>query len=350
MKKLLLLFPLLAGLAACDDFSLLPKPEAKGELRWVLAESPVTKTEIPDTNEFFLTIRDAGGEILYEGSYGDSPACLPVDSGSYTVRVVSIPFTVPAFDRPQFGDEQVVVVPAGQTVTVRLACTLLNAGLRLLPTTGFQEAFPGGELYLRQADTRLKYTYDEQRTAYCLPEAVSVLLYHQGSEQPLFTRSLVPREVLTVRLLVSEPGRGVSIAVDTSRTWINEDYVVGGEGEPDGSSWQNALSVSQARAHAGEKGLWVCGYIVGGDLTSAGKTVKTESIGKSTHLALAERSSITEKAACLAVELPKGTLRDALNLVDHPEYIGRRVYLKGDVVESYYGTTGLKNTAESLFP
>ena len=108
--------------------------------------------------------------------------------------------------------------------------------------------------------------------------------------------------------------------------------------------------MSQARAHVGEKSLWVYGYIVGGDLTSNGKSVKIEGIDKTTHLALADSPSMKEKASCLAVELPKGALRDALNLVDHPEFIGRQIYLKGDVVGSYYGTTGLKSTAEYLFP
>ena len=339
MKKLLLLLPLLAGLGACDDFSLLPKTEEMGELRWVLVDDPTTKTEMPDTNDFFLTIQDADGHLLYEGTYGDSPAYLPVSPGAYTLKVVSIPFTVPAFERPQFGDEQVVVVPSGETVTAHLVCTLLNAGLRLQPSAAFREAFPGGELYVRQADTQLKYTYEEQRTGYFLADAVSAFLYHLGNEQALFTRKLMPREVLTVRLQVSEPGSQVSISVDTTRNRTGEDYVL-----------LNALSVSQARAHVGEKGLWVYGYIVGGDLTSNGKSVKTGDLGKATHLALAESPSITEKAACLAVELPQGALRDALNLVDHPEFIGRQVYLKGDVVQRYFGTIGLKSTAEYLFP
>ena len=339
MKKLLLLLPLLAGLGACDDFSLLPRTEEMGELRWVLVDNPSTKSEMPDTNDFFLTIQDAEGNLLYEGTYGDSPAYLPVSPGAYTLKVVSIPFTVPAFERPQFGDEQVVVVPSGQTVTAHLLCTLLNAGLRFQPSSAFQEAFPGGELYVRQADTQLKYTYQEQRTGYFLADVVSAFLYHQGNEQTLFTRQLAPREVLTIRLEVSEPGSQVSISVDTTRNHTGEDYVL-----------LNALSVSQSRAHVGEKGVWVYGYIVGGDLTSNGKSVKIEGIAKTTHLALADSPSVKEKAACLAVELPKGALRDALNLVDHPELIGRKVYLKGDVVGSYYGTTGLKSTAEYLFP
>ena len=68
------------------------------------------------------------------------------------------------------------------------------------------------------------------------------------------------------------------------------------------------------------------------------------------HIALADRSTITTKEDCVAVELPKGSTRDALNLVDHPELRGQRVYVKGNLVESYFGTTGLKGTSEYKLP
>ncbi|MDD6623554.1 MAG: DUF6359 domain-containing protein [Bacteroides sp.] len=42
-------------------------------------------------------------------------------------------------------------------------------------------------------------------------------------------------------------------------------------------------------------------------------------------------------------------VRDALNLVSSPENLGRQVFLKGDLVESYYGICGLKNVREFEF-
>ena len=106
------------------------------------------------------------------------------------------------------------------------------------------------------------------------------------------------------------------------------------------------MSVSDASSHIGEDEIWVYGYIVGGDLSTAGTTVKTSKLTKATHLAIAARSSVTAKASCVSVELPKGPVRDALNLVDHPDLIGSRVYLKGSVVASYFGTTGLKGVTD----
>ena len=148
--------------------------------------------------------------------------------------------------------------------------------------------------------------------------------------------------------------------MDTAKVWNHESYVIGGGGsgsgsgsgggsggdDDPGSELDNAYSVSQASDHVGEDGVWVFGYIVGGDLSTAGTTVKTSKLTKATHLAIAARSTVTAKASCVAVELPKGAVRDALNLVDHPDLIGSRVYLKGSIVASYFGTTGLKSVSD----
>lgn len=340
------LLPLMAGLAACDDFGWGPEPLAPGILRWSLETPPATRAEaeLPDTNDFLLTISDAQGHILYEGAYGDSPTSLQVDPGSYSLRIVSLIFTAPAFDQPQYGDEQLVVVPAGETVSVTLRCTLQNAGIRLRPAASFLTSYPDGVLSLRQDGKRLFYGYTEKRTAYFLPGEVSVVMTRDGgAEQTLLRRTLQARDILTLNLSAPETGGGgrISVVLDTTRNWLSENYGTGGSG-----TGQEEIGVAEAAAHVGENGVWVYGYIVGGDLTSAGKSVKTSGITKATHLALASRSSVTEKSACVAVELPAGKVREALNLVDHPEHIGTRISVKGNLVDSYFGTIGLKGTSD----
>ncbi len=358
-KWMLALVPLVAVLSACEDFGSVAG--GQGELRWVLDHTTdvLTKAssgEIPDTNDFILSIRDSKGKVLYEGAYGESPESVLVDAGSYTVSIVSIPFTAPGFSKPQYGDEQVVVVQAGKSVTVKLSCTLRNAGIRLNIAPDFLTAFPTGVLYLKSADGRLMYGYAEKRTAYFKPGAVSLLLYKDGKDETLLTRTLEAQEMLTLR--ISAPGGGqatgsrISVAVDTTRRWRTEDFAIGGEnggGGNNGNSGEDtsdAYSVAEAAAHAGETEVWVYGYIVGGDLTSAGSTVKTKGLTKATHLAIADRASVTAKSACVAVELPSGEVREALNLVDHPDLVGSRVYVKGNLVESYFGTTGVKGTKD----
>lgn len=340
--------PLLAVLLSCDDFG---KKAGKttGELRWTLDRTAFTKAAeaLPDTNDFILTVCDAGGNILYEGPYGESPEVLEVEEGYYTVGVVSVRFSTPAFDRPQYGDEQVVKVPAGGGVTVKLTCTLLNAGIRLKTGEDFLQAYPDGILYVKQADTRLKYQYRETRIAYVKPGEATVQLYNQDAFETLFTRTLEAREILTVS--ISAPARddsgksSIQVQTDTTKIWEDEHFTIG---QSNNSPASGDISVGEAQNHIGEEDIWVTGYIVGGDLTSNGNSVKTADIAKNTHLALADRASVTSKSSCLAVELPKGKVRDALNLVDHPDLIGRRVSVKGDIVEKYYGTVGLKSTSD----
>ncbi len=365
LKRLWALLPLVAALGACDDFGL--RSGGQGELRWIIGDSGSgtrAAAEIPDTNDFILKVSDAGGKILYEGAYGDSPESLLVDAGSYTVAVHSIEFTAPGFSRPVYGDEQVVVVKAGATVTVRLDCVLENAGVRLQVAPDFLTSYPDGVLFLKSGDTRLMYGYSEKRIAYFKPGPISLVLNNRGADEILLTRTLDARTILTLSISAPHGGAAaassITVAVDTAKVWNHESYVIGGGGsgsgsgsgggsgggDDPGSELDNAYSVSQASDHVGEDGVWVFGYIVGGDLSTAGTTVKTSKLTKPTHLAIAARSTVTAKASCVAVELPKGAVRDALNLVDHPDLIGSRVYLKGSIVASYFGTTGLKSVSD----
>ena len=52
----------------------------------------------------------------------------------------------------------------------------------------------------------------------------------------------------------------------------------------------------------------------------------------------------------MSVQLSAGELRDALNLVDNPGNLRRKVYLRGDIVDAYYGLPGIKNLSEYVMP
>ena len=268
--------------------------------------------------------------------------------------LVSQEFTSPAFDHPVYGDEQVIVIKAGESATVLLNCTLQNCGIKLKIASNFLTSFPDGVMYVRQGSAKLMYGYKEKRVAYFHPGDISVILYSEGKEETLFTRTLEARQILSVS--ISAPGEAdggassIKVAVDTSKTWLADSWIIGGDnsgGQQGGGSVPQAVSVAQARGMAGQKDVWVYGYIVGGDLTtSASGTVVTSNITKTTHLAMADRSSITDKTSCIAVELHVGKIRDALNLVAHPDLVGTRVYVKGEIVEKYFGTIGLKGTSD----
>jgi hypothetical protein len=352
MKTVRLFFAFLAlaaAAAACDDFEYALGTQEPGELRWSMYSVTKSAREIPDTNDFVLTVRDASGKVLFEGYYGDSPTVLQVKPGTYTVKAVSGDFTEPGFNRPQYGDEQSVVVESGQKVTVHLACALMNCGVQLEIGPEFPASYPGAELYLDQGSAHLLYANTQKGTAYFFPGEVSLTMSHGGALSVLLKRQLKARDILRLKISAVPAGQdgSIEVGIDTTRNWIDDSLVIGGSDDGgSGDCPENAVSVGDAAAHIGEKGVWIHGYIVGGDLSARGASVKTSGITKNTHFALAARSSVTEKASCVAVELPAGTVREALNLVDHPDLIGKRVYVKGNIEEKYFGTTGLKGTVD----
>ncbi len=333
--------------------------KGEGCIRICFSEDDYNRTrsaeELPDTSEFLLTVTDAGGKVIYDGKYGDSPEKMPVDAGTYNISVKSSEFSAPAFSKPQYGDDQCVVVPSGGSVTVHLNCVQMNSGIRLKIASGFLSAWPDGVLFLKSADGKLMYSYSEKRIAYFNPGKVSLVLSSGGTDRQLFTRTLEARQILVMSISVSaasaSSGGNISIQVDTSRNWLNDSYRIGGSdgggdtGGNAGSSKATALNVQQAKSEIGAEDIWVYGYIVGGDMTSS--SISFDIPFKSdTHIAIAGRTSVDDKELCLSVQLPKGSVRDALNLADNPDNLKRKVYLQGDIVESYYGIPGLKNITD----
>lgn len=350
MKRILLLGLLIA---ACDVIG--PDNLGKGELRVSFAQDAVTRgiSEIPDTGEFILTITDSKGGEVYSGSYAACPEVLEVPSGNYTVRVLSHEFVKPAFSSPQFGDEQCVTVPSGGVADVRLVCNQVNSGVRLKISPDFLTKYPDGVLFLKSSEGKLMYSYSEKRAAYFLPGNVSLMLSRGSSDEVLATRRMQAREMLILKVNVAEtssdpgtdgPSASVSVAIDTTRNWIVDTYEIGG-GSSGGTSSEEAMTVAQARTSAGAEDVWVSGYIVGGDLTSTSASFASPFTSR-TNILIGPKSTTTARSSCLSVQLPAGDLREVLNLVDNPLNLGRKVLLRGNIVEAYYGMPGMKNISD----
>lgn len=355
MRKGIIILSVLA-MASCSGLG--DHQQEKGIIRVAFADEAGACSkalpDMPDTSDFILKIQDSKGKVIYDGVYSACPEALEVAAGSYTVSVLSHVFDEPAFASPQYGDEQCVIVPSSGVVNVRLSCTQLNAGVKLSVSKDFLTACPDGVLFLKSAGGKLMYGYSEKRAAYFSPGTVSLMLSRGDSDQILMSRALEAQDMLTIKVTVAsssadpEPAKGsVSVSVDTSRNWINDSCVIG-DGNDKGTAPSDALTVSQALASAGCTDVWVCGYIVGGDLTSS-KASFSAPFSSRTNLVLGPRSSTVDRTACLSVQLPAGELRDALNLVDRPDLLGTKVYLRGDIVDSYYGMTGVKNISEYDF-
>lgn len=349
MKKILLL---VVCAASCQMLGMQEETAVKGELRISFHDGLPTKIieDIPDTSDFLLTVSGSDGEVIYDGAYGDSPEYMMVDAGSYTVNVRSCEFTRPAFSAPQFGDEQCVVVPSGGVASVKLTCVQMNAGIRLKIDESFLRSCPDAALFLKSAQGKLMYGYSEKRIAYFIPGNVSLMMSEGGTDKILFTRTLQARTVLDVGISAavkeeSSSRENITVAVDTTRNWVDESYVIGGGQSGKGGSVSEALTVSQAIASVGEEDVWVSGYIVGGDLTSSSASFDPP-FSSRTNLLLGSRSSVSDRSSCISVSLPSGEIRDELNLVDNPSMLGRKVCLRGNIVEAYYGLPGLKSLTD----
>ena len=308
---------------------------------------------LPDTCGFSLTISKSDGSIIYDGLFGDCPESLSVSPGTYDVKAVSGPFTRPAFDSPQFGDEQCVVVKAGSRVGVHLTCSQLNAGVNLDISPDFLTECPDASLLLKSSAGKLLYSYSEKRTAYFTPGPVSLVMSSGGKDETLFTRDLKARDMLVWKISVAtaENKSSISMSIDTTRTWGYEECIIGSSSSGESQSGDgNAeiLTVAQAIAAGDKPDAWVSGYIVGGDLTSASASFEQPFKSK-TNLLIGPRSATVDRSACVSVQLPAGDVRDALNLVDNPGLLKKKVCLRGDIVGSYYGLIGIKNVSEFFF-
>ena len=340
-------------IVACDVIG--PDDLGKGELRVSFAKDAVTRniTEIPDTGGFLLSITDSEGGTIYSGKYDACPEVLEVPSGNYTVKVLSHEFIKPAFSSPQFGDEQCVSVPAGGVAEVRLMCEQVNCGVRLKVSPDFLTEYPDGVLFLKSAEGKLMYGYSEKRYAYFLPGNISLILSDGGTDEVLMTRNLQARQMLSLKVEVAESSlpddeetqsAKVFVAVDTTRNWLDDTYEIGGISTA-GTSATEAMTVAQARSSAGAENVWVSGYIVGGDLSSSSASF-TAPFKSRTNIVIGPKSTTCNRTSCLSVQLPAGELREALNLVDNPSNHGRKILLKGNVVEAYYGMPGIKNITD----
>lgn len=105
-------------------------------------------------------------------------------------------------------------------------------------------------------------------------------------------------------------------------------------------------NVPQVQEGASGSGVWVAGYIVGwvdGMTLATGATFGVPANSK-TNLLIANSPSATSVEECVPVQLPS-SIRSGLNLQDNPGNLGKKLYIKGNLVK-YFGTNGVKEATE----
>ncbi len=324
-------------------------------LRLSLSDEALTRASNVFIADYVLSLKSAGGKSVFKGRWEECPAQFELEPGSYYVSLVSEELEGPGFDCPQFGDSRTVNLAEGQVADVELVATQLNSGLRLQVSDAFVASYKDGSLFLRSAEGTLAFGYGESRTAFFSPGPVSILLNHKGKTTVVHTLELSAGQIFTLRLGLSETmpsavpvsGIGLSVRIDTTRVWTEDSYAWDGSSGSGNGGPQvpSAVSVATARGMAGSKGVWVCGYIVGGDLSS--KSCSFEGpFSARTNLVIADSATCSDRDRCMSVQLSVGDIRNVLNLVDNPSMLGRKVWLRGDVVEAYYKLPGLQNLSD----
>jgi len=139
-------------------------------------------------------------------------------------------------------------------------------------------------------------------------------------------------------------GAGVTVATGaTSDYWLDHLPVLV---EGDGTQAQ-PYTVAQAKAKQNESAKWVTGYIVGFINTTTFTYAYTATGAATTNMIIADSPSEIIDGSCVPVQLPIGTIRDALNLSGHPANLGKKVKVKGDLL-TYFSVPGVKNLTSYL--
>ncbi|MDE6811689.1 MAG: hypothetical protein K2J15_04995, partial [Muribaculaceae bacterium] len=142
----------------------------------------------------------------------------------------------------------------------------------------------------------------------------------------------------------------------TSYKWVGtapEPSEVTPPSEAETGSKTNPLTVTQYLALGTPANpvdnTWVTGYIVGSVKTD-GRSMDDAELGTSansstTNILIAAVPNPTSVGECLPVQLPKGDVRDALNLQANPGNLGKVVVLCGSR-ENYFSVLGLKEVTQ----
>ncbi len=302
--------------------------------------------QLPDTNTFILQIKNQAGEYVYNGAYGARPDIISVPAGIYSLSLVSRQFDAPAWEAPVYGDQLDIVAASGETVSVIFLCKMINSGVRIKMTERYVARYPGNLTIMQDAGS-LNYTSSEQRFGYFEPgNATFSAVAGDGSSQQLFSKQLEEGQLLTLTLDAGsmDANGTISMQLDTTATYLSQTVLVDGyqNSQANGLSKEAAYSIAEAALHP-EENVWVWGYVVGGDLTSSAINYEVP-FSKNSNLAIAASAQCRTRSECMSVELASGSdIRETVNLVDHPENLGRKIYIQGTVKESYFGIPGLKS-------
>ena len=153
-------------------------------------------------------------------------------------------------------------------------------------------------------------------------------------------------------------------------TWEIKNLKISGEGSAvnppvdpvdptpgDESTKENPHTVAQAIAlgMTYNKAAWVKGFIVGyvngqayADGCVFGNTAAEGAEVSETNILIADSKTETDVNKCMPVQLPKGTVRDALNLNTNPANLGKELTINAYITK-YFNVPGLKKDGDATY-
>lgn len=117
----------------------------------------------------------------------------------------------------------------------------------------------------------------------------------------------------------------------------------------DGSSISSAYLCTDLDYYNGSvtDKVWVCGYMVGyinGASINTGATFAVPE-AQETEVLIAATPDETDPLLCIPVQLPKGAIRDAIDLFTVPTNYRQQVWVYGNIA-TYFGCAGVKNVTD----
>ncbi len=167
------------------------------------------------------------------------------------------------------------------------------------------------------------------------------------------------KEILVQGTLAKYLGTyGITDNNGSSSTFEIEGVEVGGGEIADGTgAKESPYNVGQvikmnpsSTTAATETGVWTKGYIVGFIPEVSGSTVLSNAVftadaAVQTNIVLGPTADCTDVTKCIGIQLPKGSIREALNLQTNAGNLGKELAVLGDIYK-YCGGPGIKNTSE----
>lgn len=127
-----------------------------------------------------------------------------------------------------------------------------------------------------------------------------------------------------------------------------DNYIVslnGESGVAETGSYDAPYDVTSALTAGTKTGVYVKGYVVGyvsGTKYDEGAVFGADTCTVKTNLLIAASASERDKAKCMPVQLPRGDVRNGLNLVDNAANLGKEVLLYGNI-DTYFNVPGVKS-------